>query len=219
MNTLLAGVTLLILGDSHVAFKDSLLSVLPEAYESMGAKVVTYGVCSSSPAGWVKGPKDTGCGGVVRNGTGPIADPSAATFPFPDVASLIDKWQPTAVMFIYGDTIGSYTADPFPAEWIENQVKPVAALAGAKTKCLWVGPTWGTFNPRYGKTEETTKRITGFLSSHVQPCTYIDSTSFMQNKAVETVDGLHLTPKSYKAWGAGIVDATLPLLSGNGSKS
>lgn len=218
MKTLLAGVTLLILGDSHVAFKDSLLSVLPEAYESMGAKVVTYGVCSSSPIGWVKGPKDTGCGGTIRTGTGPIDDPFAATFPFPDITSLINTLQPTAVMFIYGDTIGGYTADPFPAEWIEKQVKPVTTLAGAKTKCLWVGPTWGTYNPRYGKTEETTTRLTGFLKSHVQPCTYIDSTSFMQSKAVETVDGLHLTPQSYKAWGDGIVQATVPLLN-NGSKN
>lgn len=31
MSALLAGLTLLIIGDSHVTFKDSLLSILPEA--------------------------------------------------------------------------------------------------------------------------------------------------------------------------------------------
>ncbi|ADO47240.1 hypothetical protein [[Enterobacter] lignolyticus] len=213
MKTLLAGVTLLILGDSHVTFQDSLLSVLPESYEKLGAKVVTYGVCSSAPNEWLKGPEDDGCGGALRMGTEPVKDPFAAPFPFPDINSLIAKWNPTAVIVVYGDTIGSYGADTLPGEWIDAQIGPLTAAISSKTSCIWVGPTWGTFNPRYGKTEEKTRRIAAYLSTHTRPCTYIDGTSFMQSSAVKTVDGLHLTPESYKAWGAGIVNATLPALT------
>lgn len=219
MQAALVGVTLLIIGDSHVAFQGSLLSVLPETYEQMGAKVITYGVCSSAPDAWLKGPVDTGCGGTIREGTGPIADPYEAKFPFPDIDTLIKKWDPTAVIVVYGDTIGAYSAETLPTEWVESEIKPLTTAISSKTRCIWVGPTWGSFNPRYGKTEQKTQRISDFLSSHVTPCTYIDSTSLMQSNTVKTVDGLHLTPQSYKAWGADIVDATLPLLEKKGEKN
>lgn len=212
MNAALVGVTLLIIGDSHVAFEGSLLSVLPEAYEQMGAKVITYGDCSSTPKAWIKGPTDNGCGGSVREGTAPITDPYETKFPFPDINTLINKWHPTAVIVVYGDTLGAYNAETLPAEWVEREMTPLTTAISSKTQCIWVGPTWGTFNPRYGKTEQKTQRISDFLSTHVKPCTYIDSTLLMKSHAVKTVDGLHLTPQSYKVWGAGIVDKTLPLL-------
>lgn len=213
MKGLLTGVTLLILGDSHVTFQDSLLSVLPEAYEQLGAKVVTYGVCSSTPKEWLKGPEDEGCGGVIREGTAAIKKPFETPFPFPGINSLITQWQPTAIILVYGDTLGAYSTDPLPGEWIESQITPLTTAITGKATCLWVGPTWGTFNPRYGKSDDKTLRVTRFLSTHTQPCTYIDSTTLMTKGKVKTVDGLHLTTEGYKTWGAGIVNATLPVLT------
>ena len=49
----LAGLIVLIIGDSHIASKDFLLSSLQDALVSQGAIVHSYGVCGSQPHDWV----------------------------------------------------------------------------------------------------------------------------------------------------------------------
>jgi lysophospholipase L1-like esterase len=43
-----------------------------------------------------------------------------------------------------------------------------------------------------------------FLSTAVAPCRFIDSTQFSKEGEWPTIDGQHLTPTGYKAWGADI---------------
>ncbi|GBQ40115.1 SGNH/GDSL hydrolase family protein [Komagataeibacter europaeus] len=193
MNALLAGLTLLIIGDSHVTFKDSLLSVLPDEFTKQGAKVVTYGVCSSTAADWV------------------VPNPNMKPASPPPISSLIEKWHPNVVMVVLGDTMAAYGQNAMSKDWVDEQVKTLTYAIG-KTACIWVGPTWGQFSPRYGKTDQRATEMATFLKGEVAPCTYVDGTALLKQGSVNTIDGIHATPDSYKVWGDAIVQATLPEL-------
>ncbi|EFG83225.1 SGNH/GDSL hydrolase family protein [Novacetimonas hansenii] len=210
MSALLAGLTLLIIGDSHVAFKDSLLSVLPDEFSRQGAKVVTYGVCSATAADWVVPNPNNGCGATQRIGDEPVRAPDMKPVAPPEVTGLIAKWHPNAIMVILGDTMGAYGQDTVSASWVEEQVKTLTYAIG-KTACLWVGPTWGQYSPRYGKSDQRASTLAALLKADVAPtCTYVDGTQLMAKGSVNTTDGIHATAASYRAWGDAIVRATLP---------
>ncbi|POF62338.1 hypothetical protein CFR73_07375 [Novacetimonas maltaceti] len=211
MSALLAGLTLLIIGDSHVTFKDSLLSVLPEEFSKQGAKVVTYGVCSSTAADWVVPNPNNGCGAAQRIGDEPIAAPNMKPASPPPVTGLIEKWHPNVVMVILGDTMASYGQNAVSKDWLDEQVKTLTYAIG-KTSCIWVGPTWGQYSPRYGKTDQRATEMASLLKADVTPCVYIDGTQLMKQGSVNTIDGIHATPASYKEWGDAIVKATTPEL-------
>ncbi|ATU72171.1 Protein BcsX [Gluconacetobacter sp. SXCC-1] len=211
MNALLAGLTLLIIGDSHVTFKDTLLSVLPDEFTRQGARVVTYGVCSSTAADWVVPNPNNGCGAAERIGTAPIGAPDMKPASPPPVAELIAKWHPDAVMVILGDTMAAYGQGAVSKDWVDEQVKSLTYTIG-RTACIWVGPTWGQFSPRYGKTDQRAMEMASFLKGEVAPCTYIDGTALLRQGSVSTTDGIHATPESYRVWGNAIVQAALPEL-------
>lgn len=211
MSALLAGLTLLIIGDSHVTFKDSLLTILPEAYTRAGAKVVTYGVCSSTAADWVVPNPNNGCGAAQRVGDAPLTPPNMTPTSPPPITALIEQWHPDVVMVVLGDTMAAYGQSEISRNWADEQVKTLTMTIG-KTACIWVGPTWGEYSPRYGKTDKRAQEMADFLKDEVAPCTYIDGTKLMQPGSPKTIDGVHLTPVSYKVWGAGILQQTMPIL-------
>ena len=211
MSALLAGLTLLIIGDSHVTFKDSLLSILPEAYTQAGAKVVTYGVCSSTAADWVVPTSNNGCGAYQRIGIAPVGSAIMTPTAPPPITSLIAQWHPDVVMVVLGDTMAAYGQKEISTNWADEQVKTLTMTLG-HTACIWIGPTWGEYSPRYGKTDKRAREMATFLKSEVAPCTYIDGTQLMQPGSAKTIDGVHLTGESYKVWAAGIVQQTMPVL-------
>ncbi|WP_395369474.1 SGNH/GDSL hydrolase family protein [Komagataeibacter diospyri] len=211
MSALLAGLTLLIIGDSHVTYKDTLLSVLPDEFTRQGAKVVTYGVCSSTAADWVVPNPNNGCGAAERVGDAPIGAPNMKPASPPPINSLIEKWHPNVVMVVMGDTMAAYGQNAVSRDWVDEQVKTLTYAIG-KTACIWVGPTWGQFSPRYGKTDQRATEMATFLKGEVAPCTYVDGTALLRQGSVKTTDGIHATAESYKIWGDAIVQATLPEL-------
>jgi hypothetical protein len=211
MSALLAGLTLLIIGDSHVTFKDSLLSILPEAYTQAGAKVVTYGVCSSTAADWVVPNSNNGCGAYQRIGTAPVGAAIMTPTAPPPITSLIAQWHPDVVLVVLGDTMAAYGQKEISTNWADEQVKTLTMTLG-HTACIWIGPTWGEYSPRYGKTDKRAQEMATFLKSEVAPCTYIDGTQLMRPGSPKTIDGVHLTADSYKVWAAGIVQQTMPVL-------
>ena len=211
MNALLAGLTLLIIGDSHVTFKDSLLEILPDAFTRQGAKVITYGVCSSTAADWVVPNPNNGCGAAQRIGNEPIGAPDMKPASPPPMASLLEKWHPDVVMVVLGDTMAGYGQKTISENWVDEQVKTLTYTIG-KTACIWIGPTWGQYSPRYGKTDQRTTEMATFMKEEVQPCAYVDGTQLMKPGSVSTIDGIHATPASYQVWGDAIVKTTLPML-------
>lgn len=212
MPPLLAGLTILMIGDSHLTFKNTLLAGMPEAFVAQGAKVVTYGLCSSKPEDWVDEKPINACGYTKRIGTEHITLSMNKDDAPPNIQSLVQQWHPDAVIVVFGDAMAGYSQSQMPADWIKDQVHALVDNIGS-AKCIWVGPTWGRYNPRYGKTDARTVELAGFLEKETQPCHYIDSTKILSQNSITTEDGLHLTTEDYKKWSTALVKVIDPLLT------
>ena len=46
----------------------------------------------------------------------------------------------------------------------------------ANLPCVWIGPGWGTEGGPYFKNYARVRQVNDYLSTHVAPCRYIDST-------------------------------------------
>lgn len=211
-NAALAGLVVLIIGDSHLANKDFLLSSLQDDLVNQGAIVDSYGVCGSQPNDWVK-QTELPCGrGERHNADQPIVDQSAKVKTW-SLEKLIDQHHPNLLIVELGDNMGGYgTLPALPTDWISFEVqemlKPVEAH---HLPCIWVGPPWGAEGGKSNKTFARVQELSSYLSQNVYPCRYVDSLRFSQPGQWATFDGEHLTPDSYRIWGADIADATVRL--------
>lgn len=207
--SVLAGLSILMIGDSHLSEPGYLIDTLQDQMIAAGAQVHTYSVCGSIPGDWVKSVPGT-CGGAERNGKAPLViDHNARTQP---VDQLIAANKANLVIIVEGDTIGGYDKDDFPKAWAWQQVTALTQdLAASKTACVWVGPVWGTEGGKYQKSFARVKQLSSFLATNVAPCQYIDSTTFSKPGEWATVDGQHLTTTGYKYWGTDIMKALVKL--------
>jgi hypothetical protein len=202
----LLGLSLLVIGDSHLATPTYLIGPLHDQLTQQGANVHSIGVCGANAADWVKAsPGD--CGRAERVGNAPAVrvNEGASTTPIKD---LIASAKPSAVIVVIGDTIGSYKATEFPKSWAYQQVSTLTkAIAETGTACYWVGPGWSNNPGRFGKTNERVQAVNSFLAENTLPCTYIDSTKMSQPGEWKTIDGQHYTGPGYRAWGTSIANA------------
>jgi hypothetical protein len=209
----LAGLVILIIGDSHFAAKDFLLTALDDPLIAQGAIVHAYGVCGSTPHDWVAQTELT-CGrGERHNSDEPQIDkgPKVKTW---SLDGLIREHHPNLVIVELGDNLGGYGYLPeLPKDWIATQVRQMLApIVARKLPCIWVGPPWGAEGGASNKTFARAQDLSNFLSQTVAPCRYVDSLKFSQPGEWPTFDGEHLTPDSYRLWGAAIADATIRLV-------
>ena len=201
------GLSLVIIGESHLADPTYLIGPMHTQLVQMGAKVHSVGVCGATPGNWVtKTPSD--CGRADRVNADPVAvrvEAGAATTPIKD---LIGNAKANAIIVVSGDTIGSYKAAEFPKSWAYQQVTALTkAIAETGATCYWVGPGWSNIPGRFGKTHERVKLVNSFLAENTSPCTYIDSTKMSQPGEWKTIDGQHYNSASYRAWSSAIVSA------------
>jgi hypothetical protein len=207
--SVLAGLSILMIGDSHLSEPGYLIDTLQDQLIAAGAQVHTYSVCGSIPGDWVTSVAGT-CGGAERNGKAPLViDHNAKT---QAVDQLIAANKANLVIIVQGDTIGGYGKDDFPKAWAWQQVTALTHdLAANKTACVWVGPVWGTEGGKYQKSFPRVKQLSSFLATNVAPCQYIDSLTFSKPGEWATVDGQHLTTTGYKYWGADIMKTLVKL--------
>lgn len=202
----LMGLTLLVIGDSHLATPNYLIGPLHDQLMAQGATVHSIGVCGAQAADWTKISPGS-CGRAERVGEAPAQRQSdnATTTPIKD---LIAADKPNAVVVVIGDTIGSYTNPEFPKAWAYQQVSALTkAISETGTACYWVGPGWSNTPGRFNKTNERVQVVNAFLAENTAPCTYIDSTKFSQPGEWKTIDGQHYTANYYKQWGEAISNA------------
>ena len=101
----LAGLVVLIIGDSHIASKDFLLSSLQDDLVSQGAIVHSYGVCGSQPNDWMK-QTELPCGrGERHNSEEAIIDKSPKVKTW-SLEALIQKHHPKLLIVELGDNMG-----------------------------------------------------------------------------------------------------------------
>lgn len=211
----LFGLSILIIGDSHLATPGYLETTLQDKLIEQGAKVQSFGICGVQPADWVASTAGS-CGGAQRDGKGPVKLLVGAAARTTPVSTLVGEVKPNLVLVVMGDTMAAYKQSEFPTTWAWQQVKRLTgALAKTGVSCAWVGPAWGQAGGKYGKNFDRAKQVGAFLSENSAPCTYIDSLAMSTPGQWATIDGQHFTGAGYAAWGNGIAQAvtTLPIVA------
>lgn len=210
VNAALAGLVVLIIGDSHLATKDFLLSSLHDALLSQGAIVHSYGVCGSQPHDWVA-QTELSCGRAERhNADEPIIDKSAKVKTW-SLDKLIKQLHPNLLVVELGDNMAGYgTLPELPKDWISYETAEILQpITAHHLPCIWVGPPWGTEGGPSNKTFARVHELSDYLSTIVYPCRFVDSLRFSQPGQWPTFDGEHLTPDSYRLWAADITNAVV----------
>ena len=205
----LAGLAILVIGDSHMASPDNLVTTLHNTLMNEGAEVSTYAMCASMPGDWIY--RVTAPCRAERHGnrSATFADGVAPTWV---VSDLIAQNHPDLVIVELADTIAGYDKAELPKPWIQDQVRALVQRISVKNvSCVWIGPSWGNPESTYHKTTTRVKEMSDFLASIVAPCGYIDSTKFAQPGEWRTVDGQGLTHNGYRKWGADIASALVQL--------
>jgi hypothetical protein len=207
--SVLAGLTVLVLGESHLSTVNSLAEPLNANLTRQGAIVRSIGACGANAGDWLT-TKKVECGAELR-GTNKIQikGRDATTIP---VDELIAQDKPDVIVLVIGDTMATYQEPAFPKAWAwKNVTSLTKAIAATGTACVWVGPAWGQAGGRYQKTEARTRLMSQFLASNVAPCTYIDSLTLSKPGQWVTTDGQHFTVAGYKAWANALGDALAKL--------
>ncbi|MGS0757048.1 SGNH/GDSL hydrolase family protein, partial [Roseateles sp. GG27B] len=126
----LAGLAMLVIGESHLSQANYLINPLYENLSAQGAKVHAIGACGAS-----------------AGATAVIKGRDAVTTP---IKQLIATDKPDVVVIIIGDTMASYDKPAFPRAWAWQGVTSLAKeVAATKTTCVWVGPPWGQPGGKY----------------------------------------------------------------------
>ena len=212
-SALLAGLTILIIGDSHmvqVPLAPSTFTLMVALHDDLlgqGATVHSVGVCGSVPTDWVSKPVAGKCGGSERSGDAPLKQDAKTT----PIKTLVAADSPDLILVVMGDTMAGYKTE-FPKVWFWQEITSLAKeIASTKVTCAWIGLAWGTEGGHYGKTFARVERVSGTLSKGVAPCTYIDSQKFSAPGAWPTLDGVHYTVQGYQTWAAAITKAVIDL--------
>jgi hypothetical protein len=212
MNSLLAGLAILIIGDSHMATRDYLITTLHDDLVAQGAVVHSYGMCGASAGDWVD-PATISCGRAERHEDD---EPQIERGESPawKIDDLVAKHHPNLIVIEMGDTMAGYGQETMPRAWIYQQLRTlIGRLAAQNIPCAWVGPPWGSEGLSYPRTFARVREMSQFLTTAVAPCHFIDSTQFSQQGEWPTIDGKHLTENGYRAWGADITTAVDQLAS------
>jgi hypothetical protein len=203
---LLAGLTVLVIGASHLAKPTYLIKTLHDELTERGAQVHSVGVCGVMPSDWLK-KTNSRCGGAERVEAEPIVlsmASAAQTVPF---ATLLVTQKPDVVIIVMGDNLANYKASNFSRTDVKKEVLSLTTLLASKAiRCVWVGPAWGEDNKLTGKTLKRTQEVSAFLESQVKPCDYVNSLEMSRPGQWKTTDGQHFFAEGYQAWGAAIAN-------------
>ncbi|HML10148.1 MAG TPA: SGNH/GDSL hydrolase family protein [Stellaceae bacterium] len=208
MDGALAGLAILVIGDSHMF---NLMSPLHSLLEDAGATVNSYAMCGATAQDWLA--KTTlSCGRGERHEHGAPAIDYKNVLPTFVLSDLIAQNHPNLIVVELGDVMEGYSSQKPDDAWIHQQVGALTGMVASRhISCVWVGPTWGQDKPPYNKTDAGTKAIAELLSHSVAPCAYIDGTTFARPGEWPTKDGSHLLPDGYRKWSQDITDAIIRL--------
>jgi hypothetical protein len=122
VSLLLAGLTVLVIGDSHLATNGYLITTLHDDLMQQGAHVYSYGACGSPSGAWMKTTQPP-CGSAFRLDTGPVrvrAGEAASIRALPD---LVKAHHPDLIVVVNGDTMAGYKSAALPKPWIRDRLK------------------------------------------------------------------------------------------------
>jgi hypothetical protein len=197
MNPALAGLVILVIGDSQMK---GLITGLHDQLEDNGAAVHSYSMCGATAQDWLTR-STVSCGRGEHHERGPVVMNYDKRLPTFELNELIEKNHPNLVIVELGERL-----DP-DQSWIRQEVHTLAGKIAAKNiSCVWVGPIWGQDKPPYAATDAGIRQVAQLLSESVSPCRFVDSTTFARPGELQTTDGTHLLPDGYRRWGKAISD-------------
>ncbi len=201
---LLSGLTVLVIGASHLAKPTYLIKTLHDELTERGAQVRSLGVCGVLPSEWLK-KTTSACGGAERIQDKPIMLSMTGAAQTVPLAALLETQKPDVVVIVMGDNLANYKAPSFSHSNVKKELLGLTTLLASKSiRCVWVGPAWGEDHKLTGKTFKRTQEISTFLESQVKPCDYVNSLEMSKPGAWQTTDGQHFFVEGYQAWGAAI---------------
>ena len=118
----LAGLSILLIGASHLASPTYLVGPLHDGLVAQGAHVHSIGICGTTPSEWAQVTVGT-CGGVERVDRSPpkvLISKAAKTTPLRD---LVKTDKPDMVIVVMGDTLANYAnKGSFDKSWVNKEV-------------------------------------------------------------------------------------------------
>lgn len=208
MSLLLAGLTVLVIGDSHMSTKDYLITTLHDDLMQQGAKVYSYGACGTPSGDWMKVVKPE-CGTAFRLDAGPVRERKGEAAISKALPDLVKEHHPDLIVVVNGDTMAGYKNVTLPKKWIWDQVRTLTdGIKSSGASCVWVGPAWGSEGGKYGKTFSRSQEMADYLADIVSPCIYINSLKMAKPGEWGTLagDGQHYTNEGYQSWGTAIAN-------------
>lgn len=201
---ILAGLTVLMLGDSHFATQGYLITTLQDALIANGAKVTTEAACGAASGVWAS-EGAAPCGSAERVQSGSIKINKASNAHVPSFDQLVQQVHPNLIVVGGGDTMAGYSQAQLPLQYIQENVSALTRrIQATGLGCVWIGPGWGTEGGPYFKTYARVQQMSDYLKTHVAPCRYIDSLKYAQPGEWNTFDGQHYSLSSYQKWGQAI---------------
>jgi hypothetical protein len=202
-----AGLTILMLGDSHFASTGYLINTLADELMRQGAKVTTYAACGAPTSIWVDGGAPP-CGAAERVMSGPVKTTPAGKGNVPSLNAMVSSIHPNLIIIGAGDTMAGYAQPTLPTSYINQQVGALTRqISALNIPCVWIGPGWGTEGGPYFKTFARAHEMSDYLANHVAPCRYIDSLQFAKPGEWQTFDGQHYNAAGYQKWGQALDQA------------
>jgi hypothetical protein len=199
-----AGLTILMLGDSHFASPGYLSTTLQDELLKQGATVVSYAACGAPTGIWVTGGSPP-CGSAERVDDGPLKTAPAGKGTVPSLNEIVARIHPNLIIVGAGDTMAGYAQPTMPAAYINQQVTSLThEIEALHVACAWIGPGWGNEGGPYFKNFARVHEVSDFLATHVSPCRYIDSLKFAKPGEWQTFDGQHYTLPYYEKWGTAV---------------
>ncbi|SHI90379.1 Lysophospholipase L1 [Roseomonas rosea] len=204
MQSALAGLSLLVLGDSHWAANGYLVTTLQDQLIQRGATVNSFAACGAPPSAWLSA-RVASCGtaqrlqrGALQNKTGS----DARTTPLDD---LVRQYRPNMIAISMGDTIAGYVQRQTPADTIREEAMALTdRIKRLGIPCIWIGPAWGTEGGPFLKSFARVQEVSAILARSVSPCAYVDSTKLSRPGEWPTFDGQHFTLDGYRAYGTAL---------------
>ena len=167
---ILAGLTILMLGDSHFATQGYLVTTLQDALIQQGGQGHHGGSLRRAQQHLGRKAGVAPCGTAERVQTGPIKKDLSSHAHVPTLEQLIAQVHPNLIIVGAGDTMAGYSQPTFPAQWIGEQVSALTRrIQASGIPCLWVGPGWGTEGGPYFKTYARVRMMNDYLQTHVAP--------------------------------------------------
>jgi hypothetical protein len=205
MSLLLAGLTVLVIGDSHMT-QSHLISTLHDDLMQQGARVYSYGACGTPAGAWMKTIQPP-CGSAFRLDNGKIRERASEAASTRPLNQLLSEHHPDLIVVVNGDSMAAYRSAALPRTWIRDEVGTLTeGIKKSGVSCVWVGPPWGSEGGKFRKTYTRVKEMSDYLADIVAPCTYINSLKMSAPGEWKSNDGVHFMDDGYQAWGRAIVN-------------